>query len=315
MSEKAHEFIMVMLNPGHEHFKHITPAYLYIFLGYYFYRFCTLKTDKELLVLFPLIGYGIVQYLSAFRLIESYQFEMALQPEKLILFVFLERLVTDIRRHNNWFAAKLFNKISPDVLIKVILSIIVISSAAYTIQRMNHRFFAFKFVRNLVFGGDNAEIIPLKDQPVQEVLHPRIGRMIVPASQAKDIDLLTSYIRDHSKAKDPVLMFPEIAAYHFIARRPFISKFPDPMLSWFKGSWHDKYWDELRANPPKIAILNNKLSGYFQEVLLTKEKNRAYYEDMVRWVKSNYVLTGKSPGLSFYELKSRDGFLKAYQKI
>lgn len=81
------EAFVAMINPLHTNFKHMTPSYLYIFvLVYLFIRLKRKAFSQEDLMIICLGIYGFIMYNTGFRGIWAAQFEMALQPEKILLF-------------------------------------------------------------------------------------------------------------------------------------------------------------------------------------------------------------------------------------
>ena len=81
------EAFVAMSNPFHTNFKHMTPSYLYILLlVYLFWEYRNKKFSREDLMLICLGIYGFIMYNTGFRGIWAAQFEMALQPEKVLLF-------------------------------------------------------------------------------------------------------------------------------------------------------------------------------------------------------------------------------------
>ncbi len=100
--ENAVEAISAMVNPGAKNFRHMTPSYLYIgVLLFLAYRIKNKKIDKTDIAIVCLATYGIIMYNSSFRGIWAAQFEMALQPEKILLFLFLERFYLYLRDKKN----------------------------------------------------------------------------------------------------------------------------------------------------------------------------------------------------------------------
>ncbi len=95
------DILRIMLSPGDKHFKHITPLYTYVFLFIFLiWRVRTKKFIPEYIGLITLGAYGLIMYLSAFRLIEGAQFEMALQPQKIIMFFLLEEIFLTVKSKN-----------------------------------------------------------------------------------------------------------------------------------------------------------------------------------------------------------------------
>ena len=91
MPKNPWEALLAMVNPNAENFKHMTPAYLYLILAVCLFRQIKrreLTTDDLCIVCLGF--YGLLLYIAAFRMLWSSQLEMALQPEKILLFFLLE---------------------------------------------------------------------------------------------------------------------------------------------------------------------------------------------------------------------------------
>ena len=77
------------LVPNSPYFKLMTPIFCYVFFA--FYIVFRLKNKSFPVEMLPIVIYGLILYIAAFRKIEGHHFEMALQPEKILLFFLLER--------------------------------------------------------------------------------------------------------------------------------------------------------------------------------------------------------------------------------
>ena len=85
------EAFVAMVNPFHTNFKHMTPSFfIFCFLAYLFWQYRNKKFSRVDLMLICLGIYGFIMYNTGFRGIWAAQFEMALQPEKILLFFFAE---------------------------------------------------------------------------------------------------------------------------------------------------------------------------------------------------------------------------------
>ncbi len=83
--------ILLALMPGSEHFDHFTPFYFYlIFCVYAIRKLKRKEVDPWLAALVGIAVYGLMMWATGLRNMGGAQFEMALQPEKILFFFILE---------------------------------------------------------------------------------------------------------------------------------------------------------------------------------------------------------------------------------
>ncbi|VAW14602.1 hypothetical protein MNBD_BACTEROID05-562, partial [hydrothermal vent metagenome] len=243
------------LLPTSPFFKFLTPVYLYIFLfGYLFNTWIRPSTEEKLKldtssqiepiysILIGIAVYGIVMYLSAFRKIENAQFEMALQPEKILLFFLIERAYFWLCSIKNEVDMK-----SKGFIILLFIGLFM-SSIGYSIARFDHRFIAFKLAKGFVTGQDISEIVPFAGKLYRPLNIEKGKGMVVPVDQAEELEAMVQLISQKTKEDETVLMYPELAMYSVFADRPFFGKFPLATLSWFSEKEHRAFVEEFRQN-------------------------------------------------------------------
>lgn len=293
------EAFAAMTNPVHTNFKHMTPSYLYIFiLGYLIFRYRNSKLSREDLILICLGIYGFIMYNTGFRGIWAAQFEMALQPEKILLFFFWEMLllfVVDLAcQKRAQFSICLRN---------VFIFVLVGSSIGYAIQRYNHRFFVFKFVRDKIMGKDTAYLRPLADVESRPLNVERAKGIVVPVEQADELEQIQEFIRTHVAKDELLFTYPELGTYNFLVDRRFYGRFPLATFAWFNDRWHIELLEQLNRAKPRYVILEKKIPQYWKDIYLGLEPNRKKFQEMMDFIYSHYVLIHETPRSGIYQLK------------
>ena len=293
------EAFAAMINPVHTNFKHMTPSYLYILLlVYLFWEYRNKKFSREDLMLICLGIYGFIMYNTGFRGIWAAQFEMALQPEKILLFFFAEMFL--------FLAIDFSYKKRTAFLICLRYFLIVAmigSSLGYAIARYNHRFFVSKFIGAKIRGKDTAYLRPLSVVESRPLRIERAKGIIVPAAQADELEQIQEFIRTHV-AKDEVLFtYPELGTYNFLVDRRFYGRFPLATFTWFNDRWHAELLGQLNSSRPRYIILGKEIPQYWKDVYLGLEPNRKKFQQMMDFIHSNYVLVHETPRSGIYQLK------------
>ncbi|HQP10558.1 MAG TPA: hypothetical protein PKV41_04170 [Candidatus Omnitrophota bacterium] len=303
---------LLAMNPCSPHFKHLTPVYCYLFfLVYLILRIRKRKVDQIDLSAVLIAVYGFMMYVLAFRKLGAMQFEMALQPEKLLLFFLLEKVfvyLMDVRERIRQVRPLQLrgDKYWPHWMrmggIYFLVFSFFMSSVGYSLARYNHRFFSLKYVRYLLTGKDVRELIPLSGEKTERLAMDRVKGMTVPAWQAEDIRGVTEYVHRHTELDEPVFMFPELGAYSFIVDRPFVGRFPMVTFSWF-GGWHEELWDSLRESGPRVAVIAKDPGPFFEKVYFQVPKNEEYYRLVTDYISQNYDLVETTHSLNIYQRK------------
>jgi len=242
------EAIAAMINPDHTNFKHMTPSYLYIFILVYL----CIRWRKKLLCNTDLIVlclgvYGFIMYNTGFRGIWASQFEMALQPEKILLFFLLEvflfkaieqraELISIFKQNVTlkWYARKKWKL----YLANGFMFILLFSSVGYSIQRYNHRFFTFKFIRDKVVGKDTDYLKPLSNEDSRPLDFQRARGINVPILQADELEAVHTFVERHVAISEELYTYPELGIYNFFVDRRFFGKYPISTFTWFNDRWH-----------------------------------------------------------------------------
>ncbi len=310
MPKNPWEALLAMVNPNAENFKHMTPAYLYLILVVCLFRRIKrgeLNTDRLCIVCLGL--YGLLLYIAAFRMLWSSQLEMALQPEKILLFFLLEELYLKAKGSpctRTVQGEPFFQRVFLRYLTwsRVLVGILILSSLGYAIQRFNHRFFAFKLARNYLLGKDTKSLNPLAGQKTKPLLLPTMKGLTVPLLQAQELEEIFEFVQTHTKPREKVFMFPELGAYSFIVDRPFVGRFPMVPFSWFKEEWHKEFVSDLREQRPRYVIVSKALPDRFASVYFKRRENKEYYDAIKNFVHNYYQIIEETPlSYIYYRLK------------
>lgn len=293
------EAFAAMVNPVHTNFKHMTPSYLYILvLVYLFFRYRRKEFAREDLILVCLGVYGFIMYNTGFRGIWAAQFEMALQPEKILFFFFVE---TFLLAAIDFFRRK-GTALSTGLRYFLIIAIAG-SSIGYAIQRYNNRFFAFKFLRNKLSGKEISSLRPFQETGWRALSLERGRWVIVPEEQADELEQIDDFVRRNLRPGEPLMTYPELGTYNFFVDRPFAGRFALSTFSWFNDRWHEEYMRQLSLEKPRYIVLEKDISEYWKAVYLVPAANRRKFDQMMDFIHSNYVLIHETPRSGIYRLK------------
>jgi hypothetical protein len=286
----AGQFIYSML-PGTHNFKYLTPMYLYVVTSVYIgIRFLRKNLSWFDLAVTVVAGYGFFLYLAAFRIIEGGQFETALQPEKILLFLGLEILYFYIKDKFSGVALKFF------------IAAVVISTMVFSLGKYAHRFFIFKYVSH-GFNLHKKGIDPLYGFEYKTITFDRGKGMVVPADQGVELEQVVSYIQTHSLPTDKVFVYPDKGAYSFFMERPYVGRFPIACLSWMNDNWPKELMQSLKEQEPAYAVLAKDPGIEYREVYFTRKKNRKYYDDVIQYIQDNYDQVLETPESYIFKLK------------
>ncbi len=325
------ETLVALVNPANKNFRQLTPVYFYIGLVVYFVIKIRRKaiTNNDVGAV-CLAAYGMLMYHAAFRLIWASQFEMALQPEKLLYFYVLEYV------YLFFWAKKIYLKgldlSSPFIqtsearkdpsrsfayaqdddpsyhfrkmkrwLINFFFLGIIMSSIFYPMERFSKRFFTYRWLTAVLTGKDTSKLVPLHAEEKVKLNLDRVKGVTVPRWQAEEFVNLTNFVRQHTAADEKILMFPELGAYQFIVDRPFVGRFPMVTFAWFKDEWHEEFMKDLKTTNPQFAIIDKDPGPSFPNVFFKVEKNKQKYDELLDYIKKNYEAVKETGELVIYK--------------
>lgn len=300
------EALRAMVVPVSKNFRHMTPSYLYIILvAYLVYRWQKRKLSRIDLALLCVGLYGFVIYNTGFRGIWAAQFEMALQPEKILYFFILEEIYF-LLKEKRWgmpaqgalsfvntprFKAWAF---------KFFVFVLVGSSVGYALNRYNHRFYAFKYATRVISGKSAEKIRPLSDEKTAVLSIERAGGMVVPLSQADELESMVAFIQESTSPQDIVFTYPELGGYNFFADRPFLGRFPIATFTWFNDDWHKELMTDLNTVMPKVIVVQRELRPDWKTVYLTPDENRRKYDEVMNFISAHYAVARATPESDIY---------------
>ena len=286
------DVVFAMLNPSSKNFRHATPLYAYIFFTVYFFlQIKNAKLSKEDWGIFVLATYGFIIYCAAFRNLWANAFEMALQPEKIVLFWLLEGFCL-------WGLSLQPLKVPRKVFLAVLTGI-VLSSVFYPIARFHKRFFVFQ----LLSGKKFAMIKPLKDEEGIELHLKRVAYMTVPVGQARDFEELDAFFRKNTNAREPVLMFPEMAFYYFLLDRPYIGRFPMVSFTWLNDRWHEEFMNDLRTTNPRWAVVPKTFPDWYYYQYFKVAGNKLKFDEVMNYVHGRYEIIASTSSFDIFRLQ------------
>lgn len=307
------EAFVAMTNPMHTNFKHMTPSYLYIFiLAYLSFRLKKRTFSQQDLMIVCLGVYGFIMYNTGFRGIWAAQFEMALQPEKILLFFLLERIFfyvrTKRREYINLKKEPVFKGSKALNILKIyginfLIFAFIMSSVGYSMARYNHRFFAYKYVRDKITGKDTEYLKPLVNEPSRALNIDRAREIIVPARQADELEQIDAFVKDHVGKNDILFTYPDLGTYNYLFNRRFFGNYPLATFTWFNDRWHNEFLNKIRLSKPKYVIVQKEIPQYWKDVYLAFEGNRQKHKNVMEFIASSYRKTDETTLSYVYTLK------------
>ncbi len=281
-------YFSTMFNPMDKNFRHITLTYLYFALGGYFvFLWRNRKLQNSDFAVMTLFIYGVGMYISAFRNVWASQFEMALQPEKLLYFFLLERVYSFLVENKGKILPILKIK-NTQVLVNGFLVVVVMSSLGYGIARYSSRDFGQRYLLGFLTGKKIEQMSPLAKESPQALNIPGLRGLVVPSWQAEEFLSLRKFFDEHTSVDEKIFVFPELAIYHFILDRPFVGRFPMTTFSWLNDPWHEELMMSLRNKPSQYVIVPKKLTPNFEHIYFRVESNRRKYDQVRDFIDKNY---------------------------
>jgi hypothetical protein len=297
------------LTPFSHYFKYTTPVYMYLFLfSYFLYRWKKDRVSWELPALAGIAVYGLIMYLSAWRNIESYQFEMALQPSKILMFYLIGQFYFKLLELKEGFS-KGGNGIRKELtrskifFIYVLILGLVGSSVGFAVSRFNHRFVSFKIARNFLMGKDVKQCDPLNNVERKKPNIVGWEGVVLPKEQAEEFEQLVEFFDRNTRKNETVFMYPENSFYSYVIDRPFLGRFPMATFSWFNERWHEELLQDLVTQRPRYIVIPKILPPRFEKIYFMVESNRHKFEDVMRIIKNEYRITGTTSLSYIFEKK------------
>jgi hypothetical protein len=289
--DTAPKFLHAIFSSRDKSFYQMTPMYCYMsFFSLYFWRMFNKKVTALDQAALAVAVYGLMLFFTGFRSIQASQYEMSLQPEKIILFYLLGQFIV-------WAQEKLerFKWVGA-----VLLAAVILSSGAYCVGRFITRYYKPSWVCQLIAGKDKGKPELINGSPGISINLPRIKNMTIPVWQAKDLEQLKAFIDEHVPPHEAVWMYPELASLHFIVDRPWVGRFPMAVLSWEDESWFADYEKALESTLPRYAVINKMKQFYFERIYFLVPANRIKHERMMQFLYNHYVIETQTPSYFIY---------------
>ena len=285
-------FLHAVFVPLDRSFFQMTPMYCYLFFfATYIRRVFNKKATAVDQAALAVAVYGLLSFFTGFRNLWGSEYEMSLQPEKIVLFYLLGQFI-------EWAQGKFgrFKWVGP-----LLVTAVIISSVIYSIGRFKTRYYKTSWVCQLLekkAGGQGALI---NGSPVTSIDLPRVKHMVIPVWQATDLEQLKAFVDGHVPAHEPLLIYPEAGALYFILDRPWIGRFPVVTLSWMNEGWFAGYEATLEHDPPRYAIVNKEKDFYFDTPYFLVPANRIKHERIMRLLYDHYVIEAQTPSYLIYQ--------------
>jgi hypothetical protein len=271
------EIIAGLFNPANKNFRQMTPVFCYLFYLIYWFRQRKIHQLTAIDQIVLGIGiYGAMLYITGFRNLWASVFEMSLQPEKIVLFYLVYKVIVLLSSRLN------------QKMVNVLLVAIVLSSIGYSFDRFNKRFLFFRKV-------------PFQNEETTTMNLPRLYSMTIPAVQAEDLNGLSKFLNEHTASGEKIWMYPELGALHFILDRPFIDKYPTVNMTWMDETEHARYMNHLADEHPKFAVANRIMPEYFEQSYFPVEGNRKKYKQELDYLNKNYTIVFTTPTYNVYQ--------------
>ncbi len=269
------QFLHAVFIVSDKNFRQLTPVYCYLAFAFYlFWRWRQAQMDWQDKAAGVIAMYGLTIYATGFRNLWSNVFEMALQPEKIVLFYLWAGLYLHLSQQH-------YKKIS-----YVLILLVISFSLGYSVNRFCKRFRQFHFR-------------PLKESFFALDL-PRAKNLKIPRWQAADLIQLKQFVDGHTNPGESVWMYPELGALHFILDRPCVGKFPTATLAWMDEQWYAQYMRELMLRKPRYAIVNKATPDYFEKAYFPAPGNREKFWTQTNYLKLHYSLISSTPTYNIY---------------
>jgi len=243
--------------------------------------------------------YGIILYVVGFRRLDGHHFEMALQPEKILLFFILEEvyiLITKVRSQKPAMVKT--------AAINFLIIALIGSSLGYSMTRYNRRFVVAKWLGNKITNTEEKDLSFLHDVKKRAVNIKRAQGMVVPVWQAEEMEGIVGFLENNTKPDDIVFTYPELGNFNFWADRPFVGRFPIATFSWMEGAWFEQLVADFKKEDPKYVIMTNIGHRTFPDEWYFRNKtNIVKHKTITELILNNYSVVKSYESVSLYERK------------
>lgn len=238
-------------------FKIYIPAAVYTLTATYLavVMFIKKKADKQTVILFTLVIYGIPLYMAAFRAIREIQFSASITPAIIIGCICLEQIYLAYRKtisEGSW-------RSSAGVARIMLFLLILLGSFYYMLFAANR---TSGTGLNWVFLEEKKFMNYYQKEPGLVRLDlERAGNVYLPAEQAGIVTGVVNYVSSHTDPDEPIFVFPDMGSYYFLTGRPNFTKFPAATLSILNEKYRTGLIRDVQEHSPKYIIYDTKLSA------------------------------------------------------
>ena len=302
---------IIAMCPGHNHFRYMTPVYFYLFVGgYLIFKARKKQTKSEDVAILSLMVYGLMLYFSAFRKIQNAQYEMALQPQVILFFLFIEKAYFKLRDVRIKIAGSFgrsritgekvpLSKYFKIAGIYLLFTVMVMAPTNYALRRFDRRFVFYKILKRKLQNKSLDDVDPTLKTPSSTINVERLKYLMFPKDDAQEMEALVEIIQRISNENEKVLMYPEKGMQSFISGRRYFGRFPMGTFSWFNDKWHEEYIEEILNEAPRFAVTPKK----YDTVYFHNKTNLKKYNDVMDIIKNNYSVIHQTERYYIYERK------------
>ncbi len=295
------EFFMGLV-PGNRFFRYMTPVFLYLFLaGYIIRRIQTKRLNQTAVILIGIAVYGILLYISAFRRIAGHHFEMALQPEKILLFFLLEESFFYLRDLKLGASLPKWKVTT----INILFVALIMSSVGYTINRLQKRFPFISLIKQRVFHMKVKKLSLLDNVPKGTLYLEHAYGHVVPAWQEDEVKKVVTFLKENTAPNETIFSFPEVGNFSFWVDRPFVGRFPIATFSWLKEEWYQELLSDFKKAQPRYVVMTKlghktfPASWYFKY-----PRNSERFNEMTEFILEHYEPVESYESVAIYRRKS-----------
>ncbi len=281
-------------------FKYIFPIILYACSTIYLIHRISKKTiywrDYGVLCLSI---YGLLMYKMAFRAIHGPQFAMSLQPAIILVFVFMEDMFKQIVKIKQKTTVNKGNFVK--LIAAVIIFIFTLSYVVFSEKRFYGNFkgwFLYQkykaYLMPMYMG-----VIPLSELRLSALAIEGAKGIVVPESQAREIEGVTRYIVSVTRQDEPIFSFPEHGIYNFFTNRPVVSRFPIAGFAWTAEEYKTELLKSLKECRPRYVIFGTWLSN----LAISIGRKEELLPEVSNFIKENYIVEKRFATIDIYRLK------------
>lgn len=271
------------------HFKMFLPIFIYIAAILYitFNLVKGIKTNR-LIIISILTIYGLLLYVSSFRVLQGPQFQTALPPLLILECLFLENCFLYCKK---LFLQRSHRSNIKKIMIIFFLTSILFVSSIYLLFSEKRYYFSLKgwFLCQM----HKQKLMPMYSMPtiISKIpLFPleieRAKGIMVPKDQKEEIEGVTNFIIKNTEQNEPIFTFPEHGIYNFFADRPVVGRFPIAGFAWTTKEYQSELLKSIKEAKPRYVIFGKRLSNLAMSIGRKEE----VLPEISEFIRENYIL-------------------------